>query len=663
MTRRLEWIKNDQDDQRPKKAGMLVERLLVGLAKDPQAMLRNDLVTTVLALKPPFCFITSDEMLEMDKLARVVQDGLLSAVDELAFDSLRPFSLRRLRVLRVSIAIVVEELKYDDGEWHVLETFWTERSQGLIPRLVAILEDVSEDLHHHYILTSVTRMHQALSELLMRTADDLLHVISRLSKSYPLTARDLRALSGTITNLYVCADAAILAFSPPSMASLVARKIRQSAIEVLTDLSRPSVRAEPDTLGAEVVMRTILEHASASNGRDPVHHVFQTYDLLNNILPYDMDSGDNRSDAYWTASVFPKVLEELKAFSRLLDSQTRLLFMNRLVEVDRGEIGIGEWLFGEELHNLSNIFHIYSSAHHDDSYERVLMAQLSAGLQFCELLISSPSTSWALPAISSNPDLSQSLDHCISSILDSSLSSLSIASLTRLLGKDAAQFSPDVRFSILLLTLRNAQNDTSVSGVLDPVPTILNSLPLSAVIAESLRNEMGRVFSAYSDNASMMNADTAETLLQMLEWLASQENVKLTTLTGISAEGFNYLCVTLAALLPPPRQQSFSSIRPTLQVDEDELLSNSTTELPEKLILPLRTIENLLSPRPAAPSTPKGTKTPDILGVVISPPTALLRSPAATGLTKMYVNNDFRQLRQAASARLNTSRLPSTHGA
>ena len=61
----------------------------------------------------------------------------------------------------------------------------------------------------------------------------------------------------------------------------------------------------------------------------------------------------------------------------------------------------------------------------------------------------------------------------------------------------------------------------------------------------------------------------------------------------------------------------------------------------------------------------KGTKTPDIFGVVISPPNAnaILRSPAATGLsTKTYVNNDFRQLRQVQCARLNTSRLPSTHG-
>jgi len=80
--------------------------------------------------------------------------------------------------------------------------------------------------------------------------------------------------------------------------------------------------------------------------------------------------------------------------------------------------------------------------------------------------------------------------------------------------------------------------------------------------------------------------------------------------------------------------------------------------------LPFHTILDLFFSEPSignAPSTPKGTKTPDIFGVVISPPNAILRSPAATGLTKTYVNNDFRQLRQVPSTRLNTSRLPSTH--
>jgi len=99
-----------------------------------------------------------------------------------------------------------------------------------------------------------------------------------------------------------------------------------------------------------------------------------------------------------------------------------------------------------------------------------------------------------------------------------------------------------------------------------------------------------------------------------------------------------------------------------LSVDDDDLLLPSSTQLPETVALQLQSIENLLSSETTEPSTPKaGTKTPDILGIVISPPTAILRSPAATGLTKTYAKNDFRQLRLTTSTRLNTSRLPSTH--
>lgn len=67
--------------------------------------------------------------MEMRKIASVARDGLWSAIEELAYTSLRPFSLRRLRVLRASIAIVAEELSYEKGEWRVLERFWSEQNQ------------------------------------------------------------------------------------------------------------------------------------------------------------------------------------------------------------------------------------------------------------------------------------------------------------------------------------------------------------------------------------------------------------------------------------------------------------------------------------------------------------------------------------------------------
>ena len=224
-------------------------------------------------------------------------------------------------------------------------------------------------------------------------------------------------------------------------------------------------------------------------------------------------------------------------------------------------------------------------------------------------------------------------------------------------------FNPDTRFHILLLTLRNIQTDPSVLDDLNLVLDILKNLPLTSISVEPLRTEVGRAIAVYTKQTTSLTRETSETLFLILDWLAAQTDSKLTTLTAVTLASFNSLCSELSALLPDNRE-ALTAIAAKLGIDEDEDFVYLPTELPSTLVLPLDTIESLLSPKRAEePSTPKrGTKTPDILGVVISPPTALLRSPAATGLTKTYMNNDFRQLRQATSTRLNTSRLPSTHG-
>ena len=179
-------------------------------------------------------------------------------------------------------------------------------------------------------------------------------------------------------------------------------------------------------------------------------------------------------------------------------------------------------------------------------------------------------------------------------------------------------------------------------------------------------------------------------------------------LRGVTKEAFDTLCESfIVKLVEVEQQQVVHEIQAKIELNDeanDDIISISI-ELPDTLILSLSSISSLLShsrtnttssssshirnnslstfsfvdgfpggrvddssvdveeEAKRRPSTPKGgQKTPDILGTIISPPTALLRSPAATGLTKTYANNDFRSLRQVPSARLNTSRLPSTHG-
>ena len=669
LTRRLGWITTENDP--PQKSGIIAERLLVGLAKEPQTMLREDMVKTILSLNPPFCcFIANDEMLEMRKLASVARDGLSSAVEELAYSSDHPFSLRRLRVLRVSIAIVYRELDEDDGEWRTIQTCWNERDLSLIPRLVAILVDISDDLNQHFVVHLIPRMNQALSELLFRTANDLLDLIARFAPTYPLTSWDLRHLVTALVDIYVCSEKASSRFSQSSMAYLAAQSIRQTCPTVLRDLTGPDTLAEPGVSSAQIVLRTLFDHSSESSGRDPVHHLLQVYHLIDHILMVD-DVGHKIGSSHWVSLVFPKVLYELESFWRLLEPEIKFRFVERLVQMDNGEIGIGEYLLTKELENLSTTFFKLEGPIEVDEYRLVLQYQVSSSIHFCNSLVSSPALSTWLFSSLSSPDLSQSLNNILSFILLNSFSSPSLIKFVRELAKHFREFGSDIRFSILLLILRTAQTDPCA---LDFTLEILKSLDRETINPDSLRTEIGRMLSSYADHTSIITPDAAEALVQILEWLTSQGDStipKLLTLAGISSSSFSHLCTSLEEIVAPDRHISLREVQIKFNFDDDETFSPSAIELDDHssssftgMDLPLHTILNLLSSEPSqgTPSTPKGTKTPDIFGVVISPPTAILRSPAATGLTKTYVNNDFRQLRQVPSTRLNTSRLPSTHG-
>ena len=684
MTRRLGWITTENDP--PQKSGIIAERLLVGLAKEPQTMLHEDMVKTILSLNAPFCcFITNDEMLEMRKLARVARDGLSSAVEELAYSSDRPFSLRRLRVLRVSVAVVYQELDEDDGEWQTIQTCWNERDLSLVPRLIAILVDISDDLNQHFVVVqSVPRMNQALSELLFRTANDLLDLIARFATTYPLTSWDLRRLVTALADLFACSERASSIFSHSSMAYLAAESIRQNCPTFLRDLAGPEALAEPGVSSAQIVLQTLLDHSSDSSGRDPVHHLLQIYDLIDRVL-LDDDVGreTGSSSSHWVSLVFPKVLYELESFWRLLEPELKVHLVKRFVRMDNSEIGIGEYLLTKEMENLSTIFLKLEGPIDTDEYRLVLHYQVCSSIYFWNSLISSPDlTTWVFSSLS-NPDLSQILNNILSSILLNCFSSSSLTQFIRELAKHVNEFESDVRFNILLLILRNAQEDPSVEGALDFTFEILKGLDRESINSESLRTEIGRTLSVYADDTSVITPDAAETLVQILEWLTTSQGddnngtiLKLSTLVGISSSSFSHLCTAVEEVVSPERHISLWDVQTKFSFDDDELFIPSTIKLDDHLLsnsssastgvdLPLHTILDLFFSEPSKevmPSTPKGTKTPDIFGVVISPPTAILRSPAATGLTKTYVNNDFRQLRQVPSTRLNTSRLPSTHG-
>ncbi|KXN89433.1 hypothetical protein AN958_05595 [Leucoagaricus sp. SymC.cos] len=322
-------------------------------------------------------------------------------------------------------------------------------------------------------------------------------------------------------------------------------------------------------------------------------------------------------------------------------------------------------------------------------------------LQFLWLFASSPSpssstttlsstSSWFLSALAQTPTLTAHLTSFLTFLLDAHYTTPPLLSLFKHFSQPShftRLCSDELKVVVLIGFLRIAQGDVTSACVGDEVydmikdEGVVRSLASGSEDVDVLRQEVGRLCAICADRIGAVSSQVAEMVIGLLEWMingcnrsftstsnddtASKEvNTvnKLRILRGVTRESFGFLCDSFIMTFLD-KEQTIENIRSNMGIDEDEDFTPISTELPNTLILSLSNISSLLSHSRLGgrPMTPKGTKTPDILGTIISPPTALLRSPAATGLTKTYMNNDFRSLRQVPSARLNTSRLPSRH--
>lgn len=645
----------------------MAEKVLSDLAKDPQAILHEDFVQTILSLKSPLSFIAEHELLSMRKVALVSEDGLPAAVEELMFSSDHPLSLRRLRTLRVSLAILERELDDPKGEWRALQAFWDEQSPGIVSCLVDLLIGVSDDLNGHFVLSQPPRMNHALADQLFRTVDDILRLVTQLAPAFPLTSRSMRRLTIAVADIFACTDMADMVYSQTTSACISAQGARQTCLTLVRNLCGPGTYAEPGRLGADVVLRTLLQHAAHSSNRDPAYHLLQVFTMIDHILPEPEMMYDVGESSHWVTFVLPSVLDEIKSFSRILDPENKAHFMKRLIRLDDDVIGIGAWLLTEELKHLTCTLECLASADATEDYRLVLQYQATLSLQFLQDLTAptSPSSQWCLNSIVSTPDLSLALRSCLMALLDGSCTSLHLRRFISVLAQSANSFDPELKFTVLLAALHISQEEDT-SSILGSIVHILKTTS-EPINPESLRLEIGKTLSAFTHR--LLDTTTSEDLLSIIEWLPLQTNTKFTSLCATTPDDFGTLCSSLLSSLPASKHTTLSSLRATLTIDEDTYLPLPSTDLPGHLVLPLHNIDDLFRSNIPTPSTPpRGTKTPDILGLIISPPTALLRAQATatatvTGLTKTYVNNDFRQLRQTPSARQNTSRLPSMHGA
>ena len=699
MIFRLECM---MDDDTPTRSGLHAEHILYDLTRDPRAFLSPHLIKCLLQLQTGFSVINDTERATLRALALLVDDGLSAALEELVRTPTRPVSADALRTLRVATVFLAHELETGDpgtGEWAALNALWVQHSHGLPLHLLTALDVLAADAHARFSLIPPPPLssHAQLG-CLLAGANELLQVFSHLIPSHPLPTRAVNGLVNAAADLFACADAVDTLNAADS--ARIAQALRGSCIDIVR------------VLDPELVLRVLLRRGTDLAGasvaaQDPVRQAHYALSLVDLVLSqeHDTPNGDK------VRLALPRILPELAAFFRALDVDGRAHLVLRLSELDGGELGIAEWLVLGELRALCAALRVLAAETPPDLWT-VKAHQVVVALRLLHDLMRrmAPEARRIVTFVGSEPEPAGLLVMALNLLLSNRAASQEQVELAQELvqscsGSDGifGANGPDrnLCFALGLIFLRAVQH---VSLTLTPISYALEALrqvPIKVIEPDRLSTEMGDALlvlasptspssSSSSSSSSPDNlSPEAPAILSLLEWLVEQSHAglpQLATLRGISTDTFAQLCDALARALPSARRTALEHVRLHLHTAHEEdaaLRGLHTLPLPMadvrialgELLRPGSDVANTASAAAGIDGTGEGecgrqplnraVTPPHARGVLsmvtVSPPTALLRSPAVTGLTKTYTANDFRALRQTPSARQNTSRLPSTH--
>jgi hypothetical protein len=685
MIFRLECM---MDDDTPTRSGIHAEHILYDLSRDPRAFLSPHLVKCLLQLQPGFSAINEAECTNLRALARLADDGLTAAVHELSTVPIQPVSSDDLLKLRIATVVLAHELATgdsDEGEWATLNTLWAQNSHGLPLHLLAALEILTADAQAHFSLTIPPPLvgTSSLADLLA-AANELLLVIAHLIPTHPLPGRASHALINIVADLFASADAADMLASVDS--TRVALSLRNTCVGVVRAL-------EP-----ELVLRALLRRgadiagASAAS-QDPARRAQHALSLVDLILPLESDA----PGADISRRALPRILPELAAFFRVLDVDGRAHLVRRLAELDGGVLGLAEWLVLEELRALGDALRVlaaHETAHDPTPALCALKAhQAVSALRLLHDLVrgTAPTAQRLLLFIGAEPEPAGLLVAAMNLLLATRAASHEQVELAQaLVHSDTLDRS--LCFVLALIFLRAVQHaslpaSTPTSTPLALALTALRQVPIRTIEPDRLSTELGDTLIVIASTPATMTAE-APAVLALLEWLVEQSHAglpQLAALHGICTDTFAQLCDELVSALPSPRRGALEHVRMHLQTPHaEDAVPRPLVELPAPGAPVRLALDTLFRPhvqqqqlqdhdqqqddadimeiqtQPQRATTPVHAR--GVLSMVtVSPPTALLRSPAVTGLTRTYAANDFRALRQTPSARQNTSRLPSTH--
>ncbi|THH12845.1 hypothetical protein EW146_g7312, partial [Bondarzewia mesenterica] len=628
MIFRLSSMTENEDDE-PTRAGIHAEHILLALTRTPTALLSTSLYKWILSTKPGLSVICEDERQDLRALAILAEDGLPAALEELMCPFESPSSIQAIRMFRVALAIASREFARGwEGEWRVLSTLWDEHGHGLALHLVDTVGIMSTDIQSLFTLTTPRRMAQDAVAGLFHAANEAMRVIHQLVPVYPLPGRQLRAMVGVAADLYACTDAADARYAQGSDACTAAQQMRQTCIDLVRTLAKPA-------RGAEVVLRTLLQHGTCAGVRDPAYHLVQVFSLVDHLLPMpdriDVDQ-TTEEDLVWIRQVIPRVLTELTHFVKFLDVEIRTHLIRRLADLDDGMVGIGEWLVLEELKQLRAALKALDSASVSEDLKLLLRYQVACSLRLLNDLVtgSSGTPRRIVKYIGTNAEAAGLMAKSFNLLLSGRMVSPAQFKLAEtLVSAVSNELDPVLCFSLGLTFFRDVQYPKdppiSIPAALQYALQALKSISIKALDPNRLCLEVSEAFitlATTSITSDIVTNAEAEAMLSVMEWLVRQSHAglpQLSTLSDISSDTFACLCDNLQGVLSPDHVDALETIRLTIDTGTEDRTIPPPALLAQHVAMSLHRVDALMRARVPPPSTPKRTTPPhtqNMLGLV-----------------------------------------------
>lgn len=671
MTFRLECMTIDNDP--PAQSGTHAENIILNLVNEPRCYLSSDFVKCLRSWQPfSLTYISEEERITLHRAATIADDGLFHAIEELVRTDSPRFDLGRIRGLRVAVAVILHELEEGEaGDWNVLDTAWRGGMQGMVFHVIDMASSVSQELKTLCSLNMTQPREAGIVEQLLLLADELFPLVIHLEPLSVTTSRSMRCAIAAIADIFTCADLVLSQTPVPPSLVMTGKRVRQTCVAVLCQLSELRGADSPKR-GPALFLRTLFEHGLKVDNTDPAHRVRQVYNLVDCLIP-DAAPEAAQSNSRWVLSVIPLILADLGTFFRALDVDTKLRFLDRLASLDDGTLDVSEWLLAEEFKHVASVARLLGGMR--GPHHTVAQYEVNVCLQLIARVMdkSSERSTMCMATICTMPEASHALTDTITSLLSARLHSTYLAQITQAFASSPSATDPTLKFAVALTLIRGvsvAELGIGIGKTFDTVRTMLSTVSDAELALDRLLWEFGHCLSSIAGSGNSFDSLDVQSVVRALDWLRDKLPGP-SDLPGLSWDKWDNLCEVFQNGVLPDMYPALKAIKGKLTPLPDS--SIPTTLIPDArvrpLALPLQALEEVLQPPASAPRTPtrkQRTLPPgrdrDVLGLVaLSPPTALLRSPAISGLSKMYTRNDFRELRQTPSARQNTSRMPSLH--